>query len=218
MKIAVVMLYDDGRKDYGDYTSAKAEAYCNALGYTLIRYRSLLNPSLAPSWNKLLAVQQELHKYDWIFWMDADALILNHNTRLESFIEANTPEKEIIFSSEALGLCAGVFLVRNTPWATEFIRTVLFLGEEPAIHNLYEQTTIRSLYKLFPSVSSKIGFIAESAIQNHRSVFSPDAFMMHFWASHFTYGMVDKIFSRIEKDGWAREHFPKHYFCQPHLG
>lgn len=211
------MLYDDGRKDYGDYTSAKAEAYCKALGYSFVRYRRLLDSSRAASWNKLLAIQQELHKYDWIFWVDADALILNHHTRLESFIESNSPEKEIIFSSEVTGLCAGVFLIKNTPWTAEFIKTVLFLGDEPEIHRLYEQSTIRTLNRLFPRVSSKIGAIPEHAIQNHRSVFAPDAFMMHFWASHFPYNVVDRIFTRIEKSGWAREHFPVHYFCQPNM-
>ncbi len=206
------MLYDEGRREYGDFTSTLAREYCAKFGYTLFRHRELLDKSLAPSWNKLLAVQQHINDFDWVLWLDADAMILQQDTTLESIIAEHSNAKDIIFSVDGSGLCAGIFLIKNTPWAKDFLKTILFLGEEPDCSFLYEQKTIHSLYNLYPSIKERVGIIPEALIQNHKSVFSPTAFIMHFWGYHFPFNVVDKIILNIVKKGWSRECFPKHYF------
>jgi hypothetical protein len=44
MKIAIIQLYDDGRKDYGDLTGGVAKQYCEKFGYTYICYRERIEP------------------------------------------------------------------------------------------------------------------------------------------------------------------------------
>jgi len=36
---------------------------------------------------QIKAVQRHLKDFDWVFWMDADSLILNMDVRLESFLD-----------------------------------------------------------------------------------------------------------------------------------
>lgn len=48
-------------------------------------------------WFKLCIISQYLEDYDWIFWTDADSVILNFSTKLENFIN---PKYEVIACSE----------------------------------------------------------------------------------------------------------------------
>lgn len=207
MKISVVTLYDEGRKGYGDFTSAIAKQYCHSMGYTFIRHTALLNKNLHPSWNKLIAIQQHLKECDWLFWVDADALIVNQKIKLEEILASCDTSKDILFSSDLNGLCAGVFFIKNTPWSHEFIQRVLFLGEMSDASHLYEQKTIRALYDRYPDVQKHIGLIDETLIQNPRSPFSPSAFMMHFWGNQSSYEVVETTLNNIITHGWKEEFF-----------
>lgn len=69
------------------------------------------------SWYKLKLVQQCFEGYDWLFWLDADTVIMDHNRRLEEFL--NT-EKDFVFSHGIIGkVCAGVWFTRTTDRAKE---------------------------------------------------------------------------------------------------
>ncbi|KAF9978163.1 hypothetical protein BGZ73_003544 [Actinomortierella ambigua] len=81
-------------------------------------------------WGKISAVQKVLPHYDWLLWMDMDAVIANMDRKVEdlvnlaiskagrevSFIAAR-PVRDKIFN-------AGVFLIRNTEWSRAFLKEV----------------------------------------------------------------------------------------------
>jgi len=47
------------------------KAYVKKHGYDFIDASYLLDPSRPPSWSKILAVKEQISKYDWVFWNDA---------------------------------------------------------------------------------------------------------------------------------------------------
>ncbi|KAI9282162.1 galactosyl transferase GMA12/MNN10 family-domain-containing protein [Sporodiniella umbellata] len=88
-------------------------------------------------WGKIDAVQKVLPKYDWIFWMDMDAVIMNPNItvhRVLDTLRAQYPNGPRAFE-ESIDLViakptrdkminAGVFFMRNTAWSMEFLKEV----------------------------------------------------------------------------------------------
>jgi hypothetical protein len=112
--------------------------------------------------------------------------------------------KEMLFSSDIQGLCAGVFFAKNTPWVHEFLSSVLLLGETPDCGHLYEQKTIATLYKTFPKVEEKIGLIPDSVIHYPHSEFNPTAFILHYWAISNPFEHTEVNMRNIIKHGWAK--------------
>lgn len=80
--------------------------------------------SLEASWSKIPLVAQLLEEYDWVFWTDADSLILNFDIRLESFLDdrydlIGCTEKETLkvpchYCPEIDYVNMGQFFIRNS--------------------------------------------------------------------------------------------------------
>lgn len=204
MTFAIVMLYDHNRCDFGDLTSKVARQYCGAHGYRFKCYREILDTTRSPHWSKLVAMEQELGGADeWLLWLDADALIVQPRIRLQdivsSFANSNT---DLIFSTDRNGLCSGVFFLRNTAWARSFLRAAYLMGEEPGCGHLHEQKTIETLWRSFPDIRAKIEFIPDNVIQNPESMFSPTAFIMHYWAATKPFEIHQEKILRATYHGW----------------
>jgi len=188
-KFKVVMLYDDNRKNVADVSVPNIEAYCTKHGYELVKHTKLIDPALNGSWNKLKAVRQALEGADWVLWMDSDALVVDHDRTLASFVSEHCKATPFGVSTDYNGLCMGVFVIRSCPWSLQLLDTLLYLGEGHAAkmlvydsHNRWEQNTVKCLNNYFPTVTAGLSFIPESEIQNPKSKFSSAAFIMHFWA------------------------------------
>jgi hypothetical protein len=88
-------------------------------------------------WGKIDAVQKVLPKYDWLFWMDMDAVIMNPKISVQNILDdlrAAYPEGPRAFEknidlviakpTKDKMINAGVFFIRNTPWAQKFLNAV----------------------------------------------------------------------------------------------
>ncbi|CAG8506874.1 3195_t:CDS:2 [Paraglomus occultum] len=85
-------------------------------------------------WGKIDAVEKVLPLYDWLFWLDMDAVIFNFSTSIESLLEKFEKQlgkrefkKKHLIVAKPMGdsmINAGVFLLRNSEWSKKFIREV----------------------------------------------------------------------------------------------
>src|SRR5215212_12264484 len=116
MRIAVVTLFTPEIAEMGEFTAANKAAYCAKQGYDLFVHRNSLDPWRPPSWSKVPALLEVLPRYDWIFWTDADAMVLNHDVRLESFLDE---QAELIISRDRWGVNMGQFFLRCTKTAED---------------------------------------------------------------------------------------------------
>ncbi|KAG2187496.1 hypothetical protein INT44_005185 [Umbelopsis vinacea] len=109
-------------------------------------------------WGKIDVIEKVLPKYDWIFWLDMDAVIMNQNTTIESLLakfESNYQGGKAAFDKNIDFIVAkphgdpminaGVFLFRNTPWSMKFLRKVQESTEYYQFHPSYEQMAMWKL-------------------------------------------------------------------------
>ncbi|CEP10296.1 hypothetical protein [Parasitella parasitica] len=88
-------------------------------------------------WGKIDAVQKVLPKYDWLFWMDMDAVIMNPDKTVQGILDdlrARYPDGPRAFEknidlviakpTKDKMINAGVFFMRNTDWAQKFLNAV----------------------------------------------------------------------------------------------
>ncbi len=48
-----------------------------------------MDPLRPASWSKVLLILRHLHKYEWVLWMDADAVIVRPERKLEEIADAD---------------------------------------------------------------------------------------------------------------------------------
>ncbi len=58
---------------------ASKEEYCSLHGYDFILCTEYLDPSRPIAWSKIKLLEKVLNtnKYKWVFWSDADSIIMN---------------------------------------------------------------------------------------------------------------------------------------------
>jgi len=99
--------------------------YAEKHGYDYISEDGSLDyKGRSPQWSKVLATIKWLPHYEWILYMDADAIVTNFDTTIESLIKKYTKgndEVNFIVAAEADWLNTGTYLIRNTPKAMRFL-------------------------------------------------------------------------------------------------
>ncbi|KAG1455132.1 hypothetical protein G6F56_007141 [Rhizopus delemar] len=122
----------DNKRDY-----AKAHDYAFIARSTEFAQQALRSDKRRTVWGKIDAVQKVLPKYDWIFWLDMDAVIMNPEHTVQGTLDqlrAEYPGGPRAFE-ENIDLViakptrdkminAGVFFMRNTEWSMQFLREV----------------------------------------------------------------------------------------------
>lgn len=65
-------------------------------------------------------------RYDWIFWHDADLVLVNHNIPLELFLPPTGWEDiHFLVANDLSGYNAGVYFIRVNEWAVHFMAASL---------------------------------------------------------------------------------------------
>jgi len=209
MKIAVFQFYTSNVA-CGHYSETINEKYCNEKGYTYVceKDNSKINTIVegrSLHWGKVKLVQEVLNNndFDYILFLDADAIISDFNQRIEDFIDS---EYDMIFAEDIghhSSMNTGVFLSRNSEWTKNFFNTWwesgetfkgkdsqdLFVMEENLEkvgyfkHALWhEQTCITLLYRNNDDIKNHIKVISNRSF-NHRE-YNEGNFIFHA----FTYG------------------------------
>ena len=114
-------------RDFGnllDMTWPNKQHYCDKHGYQLFNESAQLDTSRPPSWSKIRAAHRLLTEEDcdWVYWMDADTVIMNSDKRIEEFLP--TPETGIdlvIARQKGPSWNAGAWLLRRSAWSLHFL-------------------------------------------------------------------------------------------------
>ena len=95
MKITVLSAADKSFAELQEITSKTLLDYCVFQNYQLI-VKEVFPIDRPTSWYKILEIIDCFKKgSDFVLWIDADAIIVNKNTRIEKFIE---PDKDFYFA------------------------------------------------------------------------------------------------------------------------
>ncbi len=119
--IGVLMMYDEKYAPVGDISRDNVESYCKKNGYDFI-FSDDMDTSRPLQWSKIKGLREHLHKYKWLFWIDADCVIMDDTKKLEDFIQDDyefiTVSEETVPDTQTndnQSPHTGHFLIKNTP-------------------------------------------------------------------------------------------------------
>lgn len=220
MSIGVVTLGTKNINYYTQYTFPINKAYCERHGYTYIQYNDVIDVDRPPSWSKILALKNHINSFDWLMWIDADAIFYNHDIKIEERVDENY---DLIISPacgenwpdaklpDNANINFGIFLLRGkSDWSVNFLDN-LYRRVERLNHRWWETQALSDLYlENNPTINDRIKIIDqyllngyENALYGYHS-FKHDQYILH-WA-----GMTEKDrgdMSKIRHDEFLRGSF-----------
>ncbi|KND59542.1 Large exoprotein involved in heme utilization or adhesion [Candidatus Burkholderia verschuerenii] len=124
--IAVVMLYTPNIAGCARFGEASLRAYCERNGYTFYQHRDVptdFEREACGNWSKPFLLAKYLPHHDWVFWVDADIIVMNPDVNLERF----TQGRERVLTADICGwrFNSGVMGFRNTEANAEALQGVL---------------------------------------------------------------------------------------------
>lgn len=96
MKIAMICnsLYDK-RPAWLATTERLKKQYCEKWGWDCLLLNENPHPDLHPVWSKPRVMLDRIDKYDWLVWMDADAMPVNMNIDIAAYLSTLTNDATI---------------------------------------------------------------------------------------------------------------------------
>ncbi|MFO1458498.1 MAG: glycosyltransferase family 9 protein [Verrucomicrobiota bacterium] len=184
-RFTLVTICDRAMDAVGRESLPRLRRYARRHGFGLRVFRKSLDPSRPMSWSKVTAVLELLESgtADWVFWVDADAFILNPEVDVRTLL---VPGADLVFASDFNGLCAGVFLARACPWTIRFLqaaRTLGGVGYDPdGMGDKWEQNTFKHLLAHFPEHQSHVALVPDTAMNSSYSDYRSGHFILHLGA------------------------------------
>lgn len=149
--IAFVQVTSPEIKEYSKYSTEINKRYCDKHGYSFLEIETVNCETYAPQWSKIFTVLELLktNLYDYVFFLDADAVVLNDSVTLEDLIK--DLDSPIAFSINDWNggelINTGAFLCSKeaVPYLEECIKISIL---EPGLKLEYwhEQTAINRMY------------------------------------------------------------------------
>jgi len=200
MRIELVMQFNEAYAPMGVVAAKRAQQYANLHGYRCYIYREFpKEQSQNPRWAKIARLSQQIGMgCEYLFWMDADTVILNLDYELEDLMSG----KGMDISQDSNGLCCGVFGIHANRWGCDILAAWDFLGPKFGSHDfIADQATLKLLEVEFPSVREQLSLISEKIVSNCECDV-PGSFIHHYWANN----KDPKVVAGNMLDRIAREH------------
>ena len=121
--------------NYTAYSFAVNEIYAEHNNYVMLHLDEGSSNNYDPidsRWNKVKILEEALdpengwaRDYEWVVWVDADAIILDMDMKIEEVV-ASHPDAHLLVSAEHAGsstlMNSGVVIVKNSPWTIDFLQ------------------------------------------------------------------------------------------------
>lgn len=181
--ILLLTSYTPNIADYGAISAENKRAYAERHGYGFRAVTEGFDPNRPPAWSKIRFIADALGEYRHVFWTDADALIMNPEVRLETFVESGAD----IHITRALTpyphIQTGNFLVTRSPYARFFLwatwNATAFIH-----HSTWEQAAMIYLMDRYRSRRIKVSpnrlFNSLASVPDDPDPYQKGDFMVHF--------------------------------------
>ena len=118
-EICVLSFATDNIMSWAEGVFANNKEYCERHNYTWKGFRDLKDKSRPTNWSKIAYILEEMkNDCDWIFWIDADAIIMNHFIKLEEFIN---DDYDFVVTHSPCGWCTGTWLINNNIYSRKLL-------------------------------------------------------------------------------------------------
>lgn len=141
MKIAIITL-SNRNSDYVKYTNITKQKFSDLnKNINFIFINDIILKDKHPVWSKIPAILQIIDNYDYVIWIDDDALICNFNFDCEKYFD----DYDIYYTNDNFGLNFGVFAIKNSEIGKKFLNEILNHYEEFKNNDLKEQDCAKFL-------------------------------------------------------------------------
>jgi hypothetical protein len=155
-------------------------AYCQRHGYELIAAQDTWCSERPASWSKVLLLTQHLPQFDWIWWLDADTLIMDLSVPIAQYCD----EAYDIVMARDLNhtISCGSFLIRNTPAA---LQTLYKMWEQTQFinHCWWEQMALIHLLDTW-ACPARVKCVEQRLFNSYHYTYQPGDFVQHFTPLH----------------------------------
>lgn len=126
LKIGILVLYGESQNgewgiDLMKMVLNNRENYAKLHGYEIINGNKLIDKTRPVAWSKIIALKYYLKNYDYLFYIDMDAVIMEPSIKLEDLITIGGINSDFIMTEDWNGLNTGVWFVKNTLWTLQFL-------------------------------------------------------------------------------------------------
>lgn len=183
MKIAICTLaIGNEYKKVVEPSQNTKRLYCEMHGYDYIDDESVYDNTRPIPWSKILLIQKYLANYDYIVWIDADAMIMDNTQKLEDKILL-MEGKDIMCIEHFNDINTGVLFVKNTEYSHAFMSRLYSKKEFINFPN-WEQDAFIHMYKTEEKITDHViilSFHYERQIQDYWFSFQPYcSFILHY--------------------------------------
>lgn len=122
LDFGILMVFDEriAKSNMAKLSVKNKQTYANRHGYELVVVSGEnIDPSRPAAWSKFKALAEHLNRFDYVLFVDVDALVMNFDVRLQHLVSTN---KDIFITEDWNGLNTGVFIIRNSPWSHWFLK------------------------------------------------------------------------------------------------
>lgn len=127
MKIGILTIYNKDFLDIANITKFHNKQYAQKNNYPFFDIYELDDFSYE---KKQEAILRYLPEVDWMFYIDVDALIMNHKIKLEEFVKNKNSD---FIAGHGLTwdkgniVNPGVFFIKNSEWSVNFLNKIIDL-------------------------------------------------------------------------------------------
>ena len=184
-----------GRLAYGHISIANKRSYALRKAYDLIIFERALSQEQHQDekermFNKPLAIlcALERYHYTWVWWLDADTLIMNGEIWFESLLPQENdhvaPFAELIFGGDLLAILnAGSMFVRNSLWSRTLLESIYAHRNNqsvPDVDSWHEQAVLIHLYMTSADVRDHTIILPQRTLNSYTHNFQQGDFVLHF--------------------------------------
>lgn len=184
-----------GKMDYRQVSIRNKQTYAITHRYDLLLFErplsaGYLNDSKEMMFNKPLAIRRVLNteKYHWVWWLDADSLIMNHRIRFENLLPIPSSSHadliQLVFGGDLLAILnAGSMIFRNSTWTLSLLDQIYKRRADNSVPNVdswHEQAVLLHLYMNDPDVREHTLVLPQRSLNSYTHNYQPGDFVIHF--------------------------------------
>lgn len=159
-RICILTSYTDhirwdnyGKCDYGDYASLNHHEYSNKHGYSYIK-EIVKNDDYTnwhPTWIKIDVLKKYLPLYDYVVWIDADAVFVNQDIKIEDLISDGIDlvipklEMDRVSGNMWTHTTTGFMIWKNSEWSNNMLNTLWSEPKDYRFVFFHEQSRLDEL-------------------------------------------------------------------------
>lgn len=178
LRIAIVGCHDPKYDWIGIYSHLSKASYAEKNGYDACLFTEFLDQRMG-YWYKIIATKKVLDQYDWVFYLDSDAIVMNDSIKLEDLIDDNY---DIVACNDGgpVPILSGQFLIKNSKWSHQFLQDWWDVGDENNIQPGFDGGALIQLFNNRPEIRNHIKLIPHYKLGSYDWDYKDGDFVIQF--------------------------------------